>query len=619
MSIALENVTKRYEGHIVVDRVSLAVDTGELFVLLGASGSGKSTVLRIISGLLAPDEGTVRLGGRDVTALPPQRRDVGFVFQNYSIFRHMTVAQNIEFGLRIRGVPAAERASRRDELLDLVGLGGLGSRYWSQLSGGQLQRVALARALAYRPGVLLLDEPFGALDVKIRAQLRQNLKEIQRSLGVTTILVTHDQEEGFELGQRIGVIERGRLLEVGSPEDLYARPRSLFAATFLGGGTILVGRSHGDRAELGPLTLPIPSDVPHDEGDRVRVLFRPEHVRLTAEEPPPSAASLGRGELVEETFIGDARRARVRLASLPATRQLSPPLPFGEDALLIDASVPADGRPTSRQPWVVLEHWHILRQPTPRILVCDAGERPSPALQIAQPLVDALDGVATVLGVAGSSAEQDALRESLGKRAAEAGLEGAAVRARIGDPAEQIALEQSEAPYDFLLLGEPQSARGWRRTAGLADELLPRVSTPILIVRGTPTRPKKILICTAVGEPGKADVRAGGWLARRLGGTVTLLHIATEERASPPIAKAHLERGVATLRELGVSGRYTIRNADSAIEGILAELEAEPHDLVVVGGPARGSRAPLLRGDSITRQAMRQCPCSVLVVPDGSW
>jgi nucleotide-binding universal stress UspA family protein len=138
-------------------------------------------------------------------------------------------------------------------------------------------------------------------------------------------------------------------------------------------------------------------------------------------------------------------------------------------------------------------------------------------------------------------------------------------------------------------------------------------------VRGTPTRPKKILICTAVGEPGKADVRAGGWLARRLGGTVTLLHIATEERASPPIAKAHLERGVATLRELGVSGRYTIRDADSAIEGILAELEADPHDLVVVGGPARGSRTPLLRGDSITRQALRQCPCSVLVVPDGSW
>ncbi|HYB52415.1 MAG TPA: ABC transporter ATP-binding protein, partial [Thermoanaerobaculia bacterium] len=313
MSIALENVSKRYAGQTIVDRVSLEVQTGELFVLLGASGSGKSTILRLISGLLPPDEGAVLLGGRDVTALPPQKRDVGFVFQNYSIFRHMTVAENIEFGLRIRRVPAAERQSRREELLDLVGLAGLGSRYDSQLSGGQLQRVALARALAYKPTVLLLDEPFGALDVKIRAQLRQNLKQVQKSLGVTTILVTHDQEEGFELGQRIGVIDRGRLLEVGAPEDLYAHPRSLFAATFLGAGTILVGRCRSERVELGPLTLPIPPDVPHDEGDRVRVLFRPEHVTLSGAEPPPSAAVLGRAESFEETFSGSTRRVHLRL------------------------------------------------------------------------------------------------------------------------------------------------------------------------------------------------------------------------------------------------------------------------------------------------------------------
>jgi nucleotide-binding universal stress UspA family protein len=290
--------------------------------------------------------------------------------------------------------------------------------------------------------------------------------------------------------------------------------------------------------------------------------------------------------------------------------------------VLSAAPVRAAGRPTPPQPWVVLEHWHILRQPTPRILACDSGEGPSPALQIARPLVDALDGVATVVGVAGSSAEQDALRESLARRAAEAGLEGAAIRARTGDPAEQIALEQSEAPYDFLLLGEARSPvrGGWRRTSGgLAEEVFSSVSTPTIVVRGAAAPPRKILICTAVGEPGKADVRAGGWLARRLGGTVTLLHVATGDRASLPIAKAHLERGVATLRELEVSGRYTIREADSAIEGILAELESDPHDLVVVGGPAPGVRAPLLRGDSITRQALRQCPCSVMVVPDGSW
>ncbi len=463
MAITLEKVTKRYEGTTIVESVSLEVQTGELFVLLGASGSGKSSILRLISGLLAPDEGAIRLGGRDVTMLPPQKRDVGFVFQNYSIFRHMTVAQNIEFGLRIRSVPASERAIRREELLDLVGLGGLGSRYWSQLSGGQLQRVALARALAYRPAVLLLDEPFGALDVKIRAQLRQNLKQIQKTLGVTTILVTHDQEEGFELGQRIGVIERGRLLEVGEPEDLYAHPRSLFAATFLGAGTILVGRCRGERVELGPLTLPIPPDVPHDEGDRVRVLFRPEQVRLSADPPPPSAAVLGRGELLEESFSGSFRRARLRLPALPGTRQLSPALPYGENALLIEASVPADGRPIPAQVWVALEHWHILRQPTPRLLVVDSGEASDPALAIAGPLVEALDGVATVVGIASGSSGQDELRETLGRRAREAGLDTAAVRARAGDPAEQLALEQSEAPYDFLLLGDTEPAAAVRK------------------------------------------------------------------------------------------------------------------------------------------------------------
>jgi sulfate/thiosulfate transport system ATP-binding protein len=621
MSIALESVSKRYAGQIVVDRVSLEVQTGELFVLLGASGSGKSTVLRLISGLLPPEEGTIRLHGRDVTGLPPQKRDVGFVFQNYSIFRHMTVAKNIEFGLRIRGVPAAERESRREELLDLVGLGGLGGRYESELSGGQLQRVALARALAYRPAVLLLDEPFGALDVKIRGQLRQNLKQIQKTLGVTTILVTHDQEEAFELGQRIGVIDRGRLLEVGVPEDLYAHPRSLFAATFLGAGTILVGRCRDERVELGPLTLPIPPGVPHDEGDRVRVLFRPEHVTLHAAEPPPNASTLGRGELLEQTFAGPTQRVRVRLPTLPRTRQLSPPLPFGEESLLIDAAVPADGRPIPRQPWVVLEDWHILRQPTPRLLVCDPGEGPSPALQIARPLIDALDAVATILGVAGRSEDRDGLREALTRRAAAAGLEGADIRTRHGDPGDQIALEQTDAAYDFLLIGEEEAATraGKRRSAGIAEDLVGRVSTPVLLVRGEPGRPQRILICTAVGEPGKSDVRAGGWLARRLGATVTLLHVFPAGRTVPSFVRAHLERGVATLRELEVTSRFSIREADSAIEGILGELAAQPHDLVVVGGPARGMRSPFLRGETVTRQILRQCDCSVLVVTEGTW
>ncbi|HET9795762.1 MAG TPA: ABC transporter ATP-binding protein, partial [Thermoanaerobaculia bacterium] len=227
MSIVLDGLTKRFGTQPVVDRLTLELRDGELFVLLGSSGSGKSTVLRLIAGLLPPDAGRIVLHDRDVTGLPPQQRGVGFVFQNFSIFRHMTAAKNIEFGLRIRGVRSADRARRREELLDLVGLGGLGGRYAHQLSGGQLQRVALARALAYEPAVLLLDEPFGALDAKIRSQLRRSLREVQQQLSVTTILVTHDQEEAFEVGDRIGVLERGRLLEGGTARTLYERPRTL--------------------------------------------------------------------------------------------------------------------------------------------------------------------------------------------------------------------------------------------------------------------------------------------------------------------------------------------------------------------------------------------------------
>src|SRR6185503_13450651 len=226
---------------------------------------------------------------------------------NYSIFRHMSVSENIEFGLKIRKTSKEERVKRREQLLDIVGLAGLGSRYAHQLSGGQQQRVALARALVYEPDVLLLDEPFGALDVKIRAQLRRSLKEIQQRLGVTTILVTHDQEEAFELADRIGVLERGRLLEVGAGEDLYAAPRSLFTATFLGAGTVLVGRAQEGQARFGSLSLPISPSVPHEEGARVQLLFRPEQVVLSQDGPPPDIPLLGQGKAVEEMFAGAQR------------------------------------------------------------------------------------------------------------------------------------------------------------------------------------------------------------------------------------------------------------------------------------------------------------------------
>ncbi|MEA3327495.1 MAG: ABC transporter ATP-binding protein, partial [Chloroflexota bacterium] len=258
MSIRLENISKYYGLQVVVNNFSLEVKDGEFFVLLGASGSGKTTVLNIIAGLIQPEKGKVLLHDRDVTDLPTQHRNVGFVFQNYALFQHMTVAQNIEFGLQVHKVPQEQRQRRRDELLEMVGLVGLGDRMPSQLSGGQQQRVALARALAPEPDVLLLDEPLGALDAKIRVELRRSLKKIQRRSGVAAILVTHDQEEAFDLGDRIGVMNFGRLIEVGISEELYQYPKTEYVASFLGSANLLLGQIKGQEVHIGKRSFPLP-------------------------------------------------------------------------------------------------------------------------------------------------------------------------------------------------------------------------------------------------------------------------------------------------------------------------------------------------------------------------
>jgi sulfate/thiosulfate transport system ATP-binding protein len=255
MSIALDQVTKRYQDQPVVNDVSIDVGEGEFFVLLGPSGSGKSTLLRAIAGLTGIDHGRISLHGRDVTHLRARDRGVGLVFQNYALFRHMTVADNIEFALRVRRMKREDRVARRKELLKLVALEGMDERLPGQLSGGQQQRVAVARALAHKPQVLLLDEPFGALDAKIREELRRTIRAVQRELGITTVLVTHDQEEAFALADTIGVMNNGRLLETGQPHDLYAQPATRFVATFLGAANLLLARQSVDGIRFGATPL----------------------------------------------------------------------------------------------------------------------------------------------------------------------------------------------------------------------------------------------------------------------------------------------------------------------------------------------------------------------------
>jgi len=324
MSIALDQVTKRYQDQPVVNDVSIEVGEGEFFVLLGPSGSGKSTLLRAIAGLTGIDHGRISLHGRDVTHVRARDRGVGLVFQNYALFRHMTVADNIEFALRVRRMKAPERRARRKELLQLVALEGMDERLPGQLSGGQQQRVAVARALAHKPQVLLLDEPFGALDLKIREELRRTIRAVQRELGITTVLVTHDQEEAFALADTIGVMNHGRLLEVGNPNDLYGQPATRFVATFLGAANLLLARQSADGIRFGatPVSAAGAEPLQGAREHEVVAVLRPEEVEIADTRENLSSNFIARGAVEDIVFTGALERLRVRLLDEPCAAQL---------------------------------------------------------------------------------------------------------------------------------------------------------------------------------------------------------------------------------------------------------------------------------------------------------
>ncbi|HET9389887.1 MAG TPA: ABC transporter ATP-binding protein [Steroidobacteraceae bacterium] len=317
MSITLDQVTKRYQGVPVVNDVSLDIGDGEFFVLLGPSGSGKSTLLRAIAGLAGVDHGRISLHGRDVTHVAARERGVGLVFQNYALFRHMTVADNIEFALRVRRMRAKDRRKRRQELLRLVALEGMDQRLPAQLSGGQQQRVAVARALAHNPEVLLLDEPFGALDAKIREELRRTIRQVQRELGITTVLVTHDQEEAFALADRIGVMNLGRLLEMGRPHELYTRPATRFVATFLGAANLILARQTRDGIRFGQASVAASASMPGlfhaDREHEVVAVVRPEEIEIAPARDRLASSYLTQGEVQELLFTGALERIRIRI------------------------------------------------------------------------------------------------------------------------------------------------------------------------------------------------------------------------------------------------------------------------------------------------------------------
>ncbi|MEJ3405481.1 ABC transporter ATP-binding protein [Rathayibacter sp. YIM 133350] len=301
-AVELSGVRKRFASHTALAGISLSIRPGELVALLGPSGCGKTTVLRALSGLERIDEGSITIDGDDVENLPVNRRDIGMVFQSYSLFPHLSVEQNVEFGLKMRRVDRRRRAFRVAEALELVGLGEHGARYAYQLSGGQQQRVALARALVTRPRVLLLDEPLSALDAKVRVQLREQIRRIQRDLGITTLFVTHDQEEALAMADRVAVMNAGVIEQIGTPEDLYLRPASPFVADFVGLSNRMRGTAASGTVTLYGQQLPVIGDA---VGGEVTAFVRPEDIIFAGTGIP--------GRVVASSFLGSLRRTTVRL------------------------------------------------------------------------------------------------------------------------------------------------------------------------------------------------------------------------------------------------------------------------------------------------------------------
>jgi len=317
-ALSVAGLVKRFGPTIAVDGVSFEVASGEFLALLGPSGSGKTTILRLLGGFEEATEGRIRVDGKDVGGLPPHRRNIGVVFQHYALFPHMTVVDNVAYPLRRRGVPRAEIRDRVHDALALVDLGSLEARFPRELSGGQQQRVALARALVFRPAMLLMDEPLGALDKQLREHMQREIRSLQQRIGITTVYVTHDQSEAMAMADRIAVMQRGKIEQIGSPRQIYDRPATRFVAAFVGNSNLLSGRLIGSGGDewLFELAGGVVVRCPRRDHApaNAQLLVRPEKISLGAQQSTVATANSVSGTVEEVTFLGDKTLVTVDLA-----------------------------------------------------------------------------------------------------------------------------------------------------------------------------------------------------------------------------------------------------------------------------------------------------------------